>query len=715
MAYEIKYTDTVNKGSIIVDDDTLNTETSISLPGKNYTGYGTAVSENFLHLLENFANNNAPARPVEGQLWYDTTDGVDQLKIYDGTTWIAASGVKKATNQPAVSNSSTGDLWVNTETQQLYLFTGSAWVLVGPEFSDGLLTGAQSESIVGTDDITYSVLSFKVENQTAIIISSRAFIPKVTIPGFTNGVGAGMNISTVPLVGNENLKYFGTAEKADALVVNNQVVAASNFLRGDAPTNSQFQLSIKNDSGILIGSSGQLGLQASGKSAIIQQNSELSNLDFRMRNSSSTYDTIMRLDARGLVGINTAAPENELDLKGSLKINSKTGDPTTGQLLIDTVFNTTDLNTGTIVTKGGAAFAKDIIVGGDLYMGPPNDAAFDAGTIITGNVKPDSNSLRSLGSATEKYEEVHATTFFGNIQGNVSGTVSGRAGSADKLATATTFQLTGDVNNTSFEFDGQTGGTTKTFNVNIANSFISNKTNLTFANNEDEILINKRTTNGGFDSGVYKINKSTFLSSIPLVPAGVIAPFGGINLPAGWLFCDGAVVNISDYSVLFEAIRYSFKDRSLLENNGATTFGLPDFRGRFALGLDNMNDVSANRVTNTAADALGGNAGQEDIQIRKQNLPEHEHDLEGASGNQYYALREAAGTPADDNAINLTVEPGLGGTQGLSSSGGIDSGGVTGTGDFTNIGTASNPELVGAKIDVMNPFLAVNYIIYTGQ
>ena len=327
MAYEIKYTDTVNKGSIIVDDNTLNTETSISLPGKNYTGYGTAVSENFLHLLENFANNNAPARPVEGQLWYDTTDGVDQLKIYDGTTWIAASGVKKATNQPAVSNSSTGDLWVNTETQQLYLFTGSAWVLVGPEFSDGLLTGAQSESIVGTDDITYSVLSFKVENQTAIIISSRAFIPKVTIPGFTNGVGAGMNISTVPLVGNENLKYFGTAEKADALVVNNQVVAASNFLRGDAPTNSQFQLSIKNDSGILIGSSGQLGLQASGKSAIIQQNSELSNLDFRMRNSSSTYDTIMRLDARGLVGINTAAPENELDLKGSLKINSKTVEP----------------------------------------------------------------------------------------------------------------------------------------------------------------------------------------------------------------------------------------------------------------------------------------------------------------------------------------------------------------------------------------------------
>ena len=161
MAYTISYTDSVNKGTIIVEDNTLNQETSISFPGKNYTGYGTAVNENFLHLLENFANSNSPSRPVEGQLWYDTSTGVDQLKIYDGTTWIAASGVKKATNQPAVANSSSGDLWVNTETQQLYLFTGASWILVGPDFSDGLLTGAQAESIVGTDDVTYSVLVYK--------------------------------------------------------------------------------------------------------------------------------------------------------------------------------------------------------------------------------------------------------------------------------------------------------------------------------------------------------------------------------------------------------------------------------------------------------------------------------------------------------------------------------------------------------------------------
>jgi len=710
MAYEIKFTDIVNKGTIVVEDNTLNQDTSLSFPGKSYTGYGLAVNENFLHLLENFASENSPERPVEGQLWYDTTQGVDQLKIYDGTTWIAASGVKKATNQPAVANSTTGDLWVNTETQQLYLFTGAGWILVGPDFSDGLLTGGQTESVVGTDDVTYSVFTIKVKNKIAIIISDSSFIPKTVIPGFTGGVGAGINLSTEPLVGSESLKYYGTAEKANALVVGGATIPAANFLRADAETSSDFKLSVKNDQGIAIGTSGQLSLQVENQSGIIQHNSSGSSIDFRMLNGT-TYSTVLRVDARGLVGINTAAPEEELDVKGNIKVNSKTGDPTTGQILIDTTFQATDLNTGTIVTKGGAAISRNLYVGGDLSMGTGDGA----GVITSGNIVPDGSGTRFIGTSSNKYEEIHAATFYGNIQGNVSGTVSGRAGSADKLATATTFQLTGDVNTVSFDFDGQTGGTNKTFDVRIGNSFISNKGRIPFSNNEDELLINKVNSSGGYNSGVYKINKSTFLSTIPLVPAGVIVPFGGINLPDGWLFCDGSIVNISDYSVLFAAIEYSFKDRSLLANNGATTFGLPDLRGRFPLGLDNMNDTSANRVTNDAADAIGGNAGQEEVTIRNTNLPEHEHDLEGASGNQYYAIREAAGEPADDNAIRLTVEPGLGGTQGLSSSGGVSGGGATGTGDFRNLGTDENPEYVGAAINVLNPFLAVNYIIYTGQ
>ena len=86
---------------------------------------------------------------------------------------------------------------------------------------------------------------------------------------------------------------------------------------------------------------------------------------------------------------------------------------------------------------------------------------------------------------------MYANTFFGNVQGNVTGTVSGRAGSADKLASATTFSVTGDVSAASFEFDGQTGGSTKTFNMSVSNTFISNKTVTYAAENSDELFTSR--------------------------------------------------------------------------------------------------------------------------------------------------------------------------------------------------------------------------------
>ena len=125
MPYQIRFTDSVNKGNIVVDDNTINTnDTSIQFPGQNSTAYGVAIAENFLHILENFAAANEPTNPVEGQLWYDTTAGVNQLKVYDGTAWGSAGGLKKGLTQPDVTNSVTGDLWVDTDNQQLYLFSG---------------------------------------------------------------------------------------------------------------------------------------------------------------------------------------------------------------------------------------------------------------------------------------------------------------------------------------------------------------------------------------------------------------------------------------------------------------------------------------------------------------------------------------------------------------------------------------------------------------
>jgi len=684
MAYEINYTDSVNKGAITIEDGTINQSTSLAFPGRTTTSYGQAINENFLHLLENFANSSAPNSPVEGQLWYDNSDGVDQLKIYDGTNWVTAGGLKKAASAPEVANSNPGDLWANTDTQQLYLFTGSNWILIGPEFSDGLLTGTSADNILGDDDVAYNILTVKIEDQIAAIFSSQAFVPKTTIPGFRAGLNAGLNLSTEALVGTEILKYWGTAEKAESLIIGGEAVAASNFLRGNASSTTNFDLKVKNNEGIQVGSGGQLSMFISGEAGVIQHNVSGSNIDFRLRNGD-LIPTVLRLDSAGNVGINTGAPEEKLEISGNIKITPETGVPDSGFIQVESTVQSSNISTGSIRTKGGVGVARDVHIGGNLYV---------EGATTIANLAPDANSSRNIGTASNKFDQIYANTFIGNIQGNVSGTVSGRAGSADKLASATTFAATGDVDNVSFEFDGQTGGSTKTFSLRIANSFISNKEVTYDAGNADELLLNKTTGT----TGVYRITKRNFLKTIPLVPAGTIVPFGGEEAPDGWLICDGAEVKKSDYTTLFNVILYNFKDASLLSDAGVNTFALPDLRGRFPLGLDNMGGPSANRVTNIAADAIGGNAGTEEQPINTNNLPEHEHDMEGDSGTQYYAMRVGSGGVLDDDAVPLTIEPGAGGTQGFASSGGIK---TTGS--------------LGDPLGIMPPYLALNYIIYTGE
>ena len=171
--YNVKFTDLVNKGTLSVEENSVNVDdTSLQLPGQNLPNYGQIVNENFLHLLENFANNVAPSNPVEGQLWYDTTTGVDQLKVYDGTNWIAAGGIKKAISEPEAAISIIGDLWVDTTNQQVYLYSGSGWVLVGPDYSEGASTGSKIQSLEATDGLLYTVLVNFVNGEIICIYSS---------------------------------------------------------------------------------------------------------------------------------------------------------------------------------------------------------------------------------------------------------------------------------------------------------------------------------------------------------------------------------------------------------------------------------------------------------------------------------------------------------------------------------------------------------------
>jgi len=82
--------------------------------------------------------------------------------------------------------------------------------------------------------------------------------------------------------------------------------------------------------------------------------------------------------------------------------------------------------------------------------------------------------------------------------------------------------------------------------------------------------------------------QQTLVGSV--IPPGTIQSYGGGTVPQGWLLCDGSTASRSTYSALFAAIGVAHG-----EGDGTTTFHLPDLRGRFLRGADNMGTGAANR------------------------------------------------------------------------------------------------------------------------
>lgn len=62
-------------------------------------------------------------------------------------------------------------------------------------------------------------------------------------------------------------------------------------------------------------------------------------------------------------------------------------------------------------------------------------------------------------------------------------------------------------------------------------------------------------------------------------PPGMLAPYAGSSAPSGWLLCDGSAVSRTTYADLFSAISTTYGS-----GNGTTTFNVPDLRGRNPYG-----------------------------------------------------------------------------------------------------------------------------------
>jgi microcystin-dependent protein len=686
MPYTVNFTDRENKTEITVFDNTSSTDTSLTFPGRNVTGYGQIIAENFLHLLENFASANPPVNPVEGQLWYSTADEV--LYIWDLTNWKAASNIQRSGAEPPASSSRNGELWVDTVSQQLYIFSGSRWILVGPNFSTGLRSGPIVESITDADNNDKVVLIFYIDDTPVSIISKDSFTPKISIPGFTF-IRPGMNITSENVGGTAfPTKLYGTATIADTLRIGDKNIEGSKFLRSDVVNSTDFELNIRSNSGINLGVDSTFNVSNSTQGARLYNSIPGSSIDIQLNRGGIPNTTLRVVDGR--IGVNVLSPNVALDIDGDVA--------TTGTLVLSNTAAATNLNNGTFRTAGGVAITKNLIIGTELTVN---------GISQTGSIIPNTNNSFTLGSdpATggKRWSEIWTRTVRAEtLRGTLEGNIVGNASTATSLSSTTTFRLQGDITCPPIQFDGTLGGLDKRFQTTLTASVISDKPEVTQSIGADQVLV--------FRSGVglLKQNRNNFVGDLA-VPIGAILPFAGSIVPTGYLLCDGSEVERTRFTELYDVIGNTYGVPVI----GVNTFKIPDLRGRFPLGRDNMdngrtvptslgNFVDAgggnvDRVQGVSADNVGQSGGSESNILLRSNLPQHEHNMQGSTGTQYYATRLDTAVPLDQGSFSNRGPTLAGQTQYLPSSGGI----------------ANTPSL-GQAFSVMNPFLTINYIIRSG-
>ncbi len=95
---------------------------------------------------------------------------------------------------------------------------------------------------------------------------------------------------------------------------------------------------------------------------------------------------------------------------------------------------------------------------------------------------------------------------------------------------------------------------------------------------------------------------------------GEIRMFGGNFAPAGWAFCNGALMAISENDTLFNLIGTTYG------GDGQQTFGLPDLQSRVPMHMGQGPGITQNYV-------IGEKAGVESVTLTTSQIPIHTHSF----------------------------------------------------------------------------------------
>lgn len=556
-----------SRGQIIavIQDGTINTTaTSQTLVGKNYTPYGEFVVENTVKQLENFANSVPPVNPIEGQLWYNTTE--EKMYAYSGEEWKPVSGMTVSTVEPTV-DPRLGDFWFNPDTQQvevysttdtgqgwipvskvtvsgtqpvgqitgelyyntfgdqLYVFDGGVWKLIGPDGVPGFPTTRWvSDTILDSSSVPHAVVRGIANGVTVAIMTSETFtiLASQRPAGFVNLV-PGINISTQTV-------FAGVATSAQRL----ETPRAINGVLFDGTANITIP-----DAGSLTAGTYLLGPTYTG------QFPETWTVDATPANQGSK---VVARDSSG----NFAARTITANLIGNVQ---------------GTATNVTGV---VAAVNGGTGFSSytpgNILIGnGSTLTSAPLTGSGPISITSTGNsVTVGYTGGTGNGSVTS----VGITAGEGIGVANSPVTVAGNI-------TVTNTGVTRALGGEGISVDRTNG------NVTITNAGV------TQILPGPGIQVNRGT-------GTVTVSAPENVTSVEL--AGSIKLWSGSTPPENWAICDGRALSRTAYSVLFTRIGTIFG-----AGDGSTTFNIPNLVNRVGLGAGGSYQLGS---TGGSADAV---------------------------------------------------------------------------------------------------------------
>jgi hypothetical protein len=398
-------------GDAGLQDGTVDSgSTSLSLIGKNYPGYGKLLNENFVYLLENFANTKSPLAALPGQIWWDSANKV--LKVNAAVAagnpaiWKSLSTIYSAdpvtettTGGPTVGTPKylsydpiIGDLWWDTSNRQLKLFTGAVsganavsnggWLTIGPVNNTTTgQTGATPDTIIGTDNLQHIVIKFYVSNVLVGILNGGSEFGS-SVPGFLV-IKPGFNLSTDSAFA---YKYNGVATSAENLIVNGAVVSANNFARTDITVPSIVPMTISSGDGLRIGPNNEiiLDVEASTGNGRLRHGVTGKNITICVNQTGVTVPVFTANAVSGHAEV-SSSPLNSNDIANKFYVDNaalaRDGSNTITGSLVPSVNGAVDLGSSTrwfSSIYGTSMQAKYA----DLAERFAADSEYDAGTVV---------------------------------------------------------------------------------------------------------------------------------------------------------------------------------------------------------------------------------------------------------------------------------------------------------------------------------------------